>query len=190
MNPLKVRAARDRPTTKGLRLPFGARSSLGVTWQDRYRPSMNTSVTVALPDDEYLLLLGKLAYMVASLEWTLLGDLTSLRRRAPELPEVQALASKSSGRIAKLLGEAAPTVVDDDVRAYYELGSVNLKAAADIRNHALHARPATVDGVQMLYRWTSREDEQFPITKEWLGDSLTQLDRLIRAVNVARPAER
>lgn len=144
-------------------------------------------MTVALPDDEYLLLLGKLAYMVASLEWTLLGDLTGLRQGSPELPEVAVLAAKSTGRIAKRLVDAASSVAADDVRAYYAVGSANLKAAADLRNHALHARPATVDGLHMLYRWTTRKDEQFPITKQWLSDSINQLDGLIRAVALLRP---
>jgi len=142
----------------------------------------------ALPGPEYLELVGRLAYTTAGLEWLLLGDLPRLQARAPELPDVGSLATKSSGRIASKLQSAVAVVTDGNIKRYYEQGAAALARAAEIRNHVLHARPATVDGDQRLYRWTERPDEQFAITSEWLQAALDELLALIRRVDSLRPA--
>ena len=144
---------------------------------------------VALPERPYLELVGRLAYTVASLEWTLLGDVSRLEAREPELPDVGALATKSSGRIASELASVATDATNADVQGYYAEGAKALTRAAEIRNHVLHARPATVDGKQRLYRWTERPGEQFVITTEWLEAAIAELSALIRGVDALRPAD-
>ena len=114
---------------------------------------MARSVRVALPEDDYLVLVGQVAYMVSSLEWTILGDLPGLAQYLPADLTTSALAGKSTGQIARVLSKAAKQIGDDDVRAYVEEAGRLLGDGAEKRNDMLHARPATIGDDQRLYRW-------------------------------------
>lgn len=59
---------------------------------------MARDVRVALPEDDYLVLVGQVAYMVSSLEWTILGDLPGLAQYLPTGLNTAALAGKTTGR--------------------------------------------------------------------------------------------
>jgi hypothetical protein len=58
---------------------------------------MSRNARVALPEAEYLVLIGRVAYMVSSLEWTIPGDLPGLAQYLPTELTASALAGKSAG---------------------------------------------------------------------------------------------
>lgn len=152
---------------------------------------MARSARVALPEDEYLTLVGQVAYMVSSLEWTILGDLPGLRQHLPPDLTTTALAGKSTGQIAGVFAKAASAVTDDDVRAYVEQAGRLLGEASEMRNDMLHARPATVGEDQRLYRWKPDDwrgqARTFVIDLAWLNRTIDQLSEASRALGGVRP---
>jgi hypothetical protein len=146
---------------------------------------MARTARVALPEPDYLALIGQVAYMVSSLEWTILGDLPGLAQYLPPDLTASALAGKSTGQIAGMLSKAVGAIGDDDVRAYVvEAGRV-LGEAATMRNDILHARPATIGGEQRLYRW--KPGRAFPIDTAWLNSTIDQLSKRSTALDRRRP---
>ena len=81
---------------------------------------MARDVRVALPEDDYLVLVGQVAYMVSSLEWTILGDLPGLAQYLPPDLNTAALAGKTTGMIGHALASAVDRIDDDEVRTYVE----------------------------------------------------------------------
>lgn len=143
----------------------------------------------ASPGDEYLKALGELAYAVSSIEWTLLGDLHGLSAHLPPEMTTQNLAGRTTGAIATAFQKALPKIHDVETHHYIKTGTDALRRASTIRNHVLHARPATVDGRQVLYRWVIDDrhgTHAFPITDEWLTEALTELASLASKVSDAR----
>lgn len=129
----------------------------------------------AYPDDPYLAQVGRLAYAVSGLEWSVLGDLSGHAAVLPPALSVGALAGKSTGRIADTIKRHLNDVRDKDVQAWLREGANALDAVSDIRNHVLHARPATINGQQRLYRWREANDA-FPITDQWLDCELDRIE--------------
>lgn len=146
---------------------------------------MARSARVALPEDDYLTLIGQVAYMVSSLEWTILGDLPGLAQYLPPDLTTSALAGKSTGQIAGTLSKAAGAIGDDDVRAYIEEAGRVLGEAATMRNDVLHARPATIGGEQRLYRW--KPGRAFAIDTAWLNSTIDKLSAASSALDRRRP---
>lgn len=141
------------------------------------------------PGDDYLKALGELAYAVASIEWTLLGDLDRLSGQLPPEMTAKNLAGRTTGAIATRFQKALPRITDVRTHHYIKTGMEALRRASTIRNHVLHARPATVGDRQVLYRWVIDERHgahAFPITEEWLMKALTELASLADRVNSAR----
>lgn len=152
---------------------------------------MSRQTRVSLPDDDYLLLVGQMAYMVGSLEGTILVDLPGLAQHLPADLNPSALAGKTTGKLAKALSKAAVSITNDDVRAYVELAASILDGVSSRRNDLLHARPATVEGEQRLYRWKA-DDHQgphlaFAISTDWLEAEIDRLSEAAVALNAARP---
>jgi hypothetical protein len=146
---------------------------------------------IALPEDDYLLLIGQVVYTVSSLEWTILGDLPGLAQYLPADLTTSGLAGKTTGQIGGALGKAVDKIGDDDVRAYVELAGQLLCEASDLRNDLLHARPATVDENQRLYRW-KMADRRGPhralvIDTAWLERAIDKLSASAVALNDIRP---
>ncbi|KAA1430443.1 hypothetical protein [Mycolicibacter arupensis] len=146
---------------------------------------------VALPEDDYVLLIGQLAYTVSYLEWIILGDLPGLAQHVPASLTVSALAGKSTGQIAGALAKAAPNIGDDAVRAYVECAGRLLGEAANVRNDVLHARPATSpDHRQRLYRWRpatgQKRHSAFFIDTAWLERAIDQLSEAVSALSASR----
>jgi hypothetical protein len=123
----------------------------------------------AYPDDPYLTQIGRLAYAVSGLEWSVLGDLPRHAAVLPPALNVGALAGQTTGRIARAIQQHLHDVQDQDVQAWLKESASALLVVSDIRNHVLHARPATLDGQQRLYRWRQGRDS-FPITDQWLEE--------------------
>ena len=149
---------------------------------------------VALPEDEYLVLIGQVAYMVSSLEWTILGDLPGLAQYLPTDLTTSALAGKSTGQIAGALSKAAGEISDDVVRAYIELVGRVLGEAAEMRNDMLHARPATIGEDQRLYRWKPTDwrgaGRAFVIDTAWLNSTIDKLSAASAALGNIRPTHK
>lgn len=148
---------------------------------------MARNTPVALPEDEYVLLIGQLAYMVSYLEWIIMGDLPRLAHQVPASLTVEALAGKSTGQIAGALAKAAPAIGDDAVRAYVECAGRVLGEAAERRNDVLHARPATSpDRRQRLYRWKPADGRgaarTFFIDTAWLERAIDELSEAVSAL--------
>jgi hypothetical protein len=123
------------------------------------------------------------------MEWTLLGDLHGLAKHLPPELTTQNLAGKTTGSIANAFQKALPHITHEGTHEFIHTGVKALRRASTIRNHVLHARPATIDGRQMLYRWvidSKHGTHTFPITNEWLSDALQELAALSAEVNAAR----
>lgn len=152
---------------------------------------MARSAQVALPEDDYLTLIGQVAYMVSSLEWTILGDLPGLEQHLPADLTTSALAGKSTGQIAWALTRAGGEIGDDDVRAYVEEAGRVLGEAAERRNDMLHARPATIGEDQRLYRWKPADrrgpGRAFAIDISWLNGTIDELSKASTALGNVRP---
>lgn len=154
-------------------------------------PAVSRQTRVSLPDDDYLLLVGQMAYMVGSLEGTILFDLPGLAQHLPADLNPNALAGKTTGALAGALTKAAPSITNDDVRAYVELAANILKGVSSRRNDLLHARPATVDGEQRLNRWKAADHRgphrAFAISTGWLETEIDRLSEAAVALDAARP---
>lgn len=153
--------------------------------------AMARNSTVALPEDDYLGLVGQVAYMVSSLEWTILGDLPGLAPYLPAELNTSALAGKSTGQIAGALSKAVDQISDVDVRAYVELAGRLLGEATELRNDMLHARPATIGKHQRLYRWKPTDwrgaGRAFVIDVAWLNSTIDKLSAASSALSEVRP---
>lgn len=146
----------------------------------RKGPTLARRELIALPDDEYLRLIGSAAYKVGYLEWIPLGDLTRLAEHLPKGLTVAALAGKTTGQIASALTKASPSIADEPTRRYLAVAGELLAKASAARNDLLHARPATTDEGQRLDRWKA-DDHRGPhvakvITTAWLEELNTNLD--------------
>jgi hypothetical protein len=145
-------------------------------------------VTVPYPDDEYVLKIGRLCYAVSYLEWGFLGDLPDLAERLPSGFEVDKLAGKTTGTLAGLAAAASKESSDPEITRWLSVAAEQLKAVAELRNHALHARPATIKEKQRLYRW--RVGDAFAVTDEWLDEAIVEVERanrLLGEVRILRP---
>jgi hypothetical protein len=131
----------------------------------------------ALPEAEYLTRIGQIAYQVSSMEWCILGDLGLLAEAIPDHLSVGELAGRTTGEIAGRLSRAAQEITSEPVKDYVRAAAEALEDARVRRNHVLHARAATIDGHQRLYRWRLRPGDQFPITIAWLNEQIEALNQ-------------
>lgn len=151
-----------------------------------------TRSLVALPDNEYLERIGEVAYTVASMEWTILGDLLRLSSRLPEGLTLNRLEPKTTAEIAKDVKNAAKTADDVEIKNYLVAVYRGLFEASEIRNNLLHARPATnPQQGQRLYRSETHNSQttgrRFWIDGEWFDDAISKLNNNLRAVEHVRP---
>ena len=146
------------------------------------------SMSVALPEPEYLQRIGEVAYAASSLEWTLLGDLNRLSDRLPGDFSLDALEQKTMGRISSMTKQAAEQCADPEVRYYLETTARALDVVKGVRNDVLHARPATMSPgeKQRLYR-LGANGRRFWVDDEWLDRKMEEVDQAIKDVNAARP---
>lgn len=144
---------------------------------------------IALPEPQYLESIGRYAYAVSSLEWSILGGIPHLEG-LPAALTVDVLAPKTTGGIGHALLRHAPDVNDSATREWLEAGGRALVELAETRNALLHARPATVEGKQRLFRWLP--GTAFAITDEWLAAQERNFEALadqVRRLRVYRPTD-
>ena len=125
-------------------------------------------------DPEYVAKLGRFIYAVTYLEWSLLGDLSSI----PDLPAVlslQELAGCTTGGIARRVTDNIAAVTDPRASPFLATAANHLREVAVMRNDVLHARPATVDGKQRLYRWLP--GRSFAVSDAWLDEQIADVER-------------
>lgn len=136
---------------------------------------------IAFPEHEYLTEIGKLAYAVSYLEWSVLGDLPHIKTLLGGKALLVKLAGRTTGQIANELTRAAAAVTDARTHEWLVAGAKHLAAVADLRNSVLHARPATINGKQRLYRWApDRAPSAFAVTTEKLRDMTADVSRRCR----------
>ena len=89
-----------------------------------------------------LTLIDKLAYAVSYVEGLFLFDLETLSGLPPEL-SAASLAGATTGQIPRGIDRHIGMVSDSAVVRYLETSWSALYELSDLRNHMLHARPAT-----------------------------------------------
>ncbi|MDY0914487.1 hypothetical protein [Rathayibacter festucae] len=147
---------------------------------------------VALPEPEYLVRIGEIAYTASSMEWTILGDLHRLQSTLPANLTLAELEPWETSRIARKLKDEVPNVTDVGTRDYLTAVYRALFTAGEIRNDVLHARPATTtDGSQRLNRaeMVNRlaTGHRFWIDDAWLDAAIIRLNDAIDDVEKTRP---
>ncbi|MFL0424203.1 hypothetical protein ACH0AC_00255 [Micrococcus luteus] len=147
---------------------------------------------VALPEPEYLVRVGELAYAVSSLEWTMLGDLHHLAPGLPEGLTLSDLEARTTGGIARRLRQYAEQMPPGPLQIYLATAAEALATVAGLRNDVLHARPATHPAQgQRLYRAASEglqtTGRRFWIDDAWMDQAMARLNEQVRAVNAVRP---
>lgn len=137
-----------------------------------------------LPDTEYLIRIGEIAYAVSLLEWTLIGDLYQYGGDLPGSLLPSQLEALTTGSIGKKASNAAKNMQPGPLRDYVKTCGQALKEVAGFRNDILHARPAThPDQDQRLNRASvKREGGKFVLDgrRFWIDDDYLeeQIDRL------------
>jgi hypothetical protein len=143
--------------------------------------------TFASPGDEYLVRIGELVYRISSLEGQLIWDIPRLSRALPDSFGTGELLTSTTRGIGQRLLDVAPKATDERVRDYLKFGGFALRTAGELRNHILHARPATdEDNNQRLHRNTG--SKWFWIDDEYLDFALDQIADLVTQVNQERPS--
>lgn len=167
-------------------------SVLGLELQLVEQSKRRTRTRVALPDDDYLIRIGEVAYSVSSLEWTLLGDLHRLSVRLPKGFTLKELEPLTTGTIAARTRRAAEDTEDSEIKAYLAAAADALTTVSTLRNNMLHARPATrpvqdqrLNRAEVLKRQTT--GKRFWIDDEWFDRAIMALNAELDAVNAVRP---
>ncbi|WP_424638553.1 hypothetical protein [Embleya sp. AB8] len=144
-----------------------------------------------LPDDDYLLKIGRLTYSVTLVEGLVLAELSRLSGLPPGL-RPRKLAGRSAGAIGKALQDPGNVghVTDAGVREWLRTAGEELAAVARISHALLHSRPAEAGEERRLHRWPVEVGESFDITHVWLDSAQSTIDDAIRQVDRARLAGR
>lgn len=142
----------------------------------------------AYPDREYLLQLGRYIYAVSALEGLVLGELGS-RPGVPSELAAGKLAGRTMTKIADAIAKHLACVEHGDFRGWLQEAGNQLRITAEQRNHALHARPATLDEGQRLYRWrpTGPGRAAFGISSGWLATAIAEVEQRHEVLSGARP---
>ena len=140
---------------------------------------MKLKTIVPLPPEDYIYNIGLIAYSVGYLEWQLLGDLRG-KKDIPNEYKIENLCEKTTGGIATLFTkeELLSQVLDDNLRLRIKQFGEKLKNITKKRNHLLHARPATINNKQKLYRWTT--DNQIEIDARYLEEINNDIQEALR----------
>ncbi len=153
---------------------------------------MARDTQVGLPDDDYLSLVGQVAFMVSGLEGTVLHDLPTYADDLPPELTLEELAALPTGVIGRRLEKAVQKITRPDLKAYIEQAAQVLKDASLLRNDMLHARPAMPDGRLRLYRWLAADEKKdgraIVIESDWLDQTIDSLSELTDRLHKARNA--
>ncbi|MGW9212083.1 hypothetical protein ACWGR4_34580 [Embleya sp. NPDC055664] len=144
-----------------------------------------------LPDDDYLLKIGRLTYSVTLVEGLVLSELSRLTGLPPGL-RARKLTGRSAGAIGKALQDPGNIghVTDPAVREWLRVAGEELAAVARLSHALLHARPAEAGEEPRLHRWPAEVGESFDITHAWLDTAQSTVDDAIRQVDRSRVPSR
>jgi len=134
---------------------------------------------IPYPVNDYLLLIGRLAYAVTYMEGSVLFDLPRHRKRLPSALTAETLAGETTGTIARIIADNLSEVSDPALSTWLTAAAQHLDAAAKVRNPILQARPATVDG-QRLHRW--RPGQALSIDTQALRRDIADLENRCTAL--------
>ena len=140
----------------------------------------------AYPEKEYLESIGRCAYGISSIEWLLLGDLPRLITESSAL-SIEKLNGLTTGQLATKVKSAVEEIPDPAIRAYIKACAEALATLSEKRNDILHARPATVNGQQRLFRWAPSRKKAHPITLEVLRELEALIELTSRNLHSIRP---
>jgi hypothetical protein len=124
------------------------------------------------------------ASAVTYLEGLVLYDLPRLDGYLPPAVTLERLAGRTTGQIGRLITGQAQRAIHPAVAVWSAVAGRLLSRAAEIRNPVLHARPATVDNQQQLFRWLP--DVQFPVTAERLLHGVVEIEDMVRELSGQR----
>jgi hypothetical protein len=130
-------------------------------------------------DPEYVAQLGRCVYSFLSVEWIVVDLILRYGN-----DKVRKMAPFGSGQIATGFAEAMRDR-DDPMGLASRYQDVVRR-----RNDILHARPATIEGKQRLFRWDPRRGELGPVTDDTLAGFLGDLERLARDLETERTSAR
>jgi hypothetical protein len=128
------------------------------------------------PSPEYVAKIGKLAYLVAQLEWLIIDDI----RLATTSIDAGGLHDKPTGAIGRALERVVPELTNrPNVQHFVATSARALLNVAARRNTVLHARPATRGSgeVRLLKLRVGKAGE---VNGTWIDD--VYLDKQISAV--------
>lgn len=147
---------------------------------------------VALPEASYLARIGEIAYTASSMEWTILGDLHRLAADLPGTLSLDQLEPEVTSGIASKIKAETINMTGGPTKDYLVAVYRALYKVAEIRNHVLHARPAThSSSTQRLMRAETANKHttgpRFWIDDEWLNGAIVKLNDLLTEINDRRP---
>ncbi|WP_424637504.1 hypothetical protein [Embleya sp. AB8] len=136
-----------------------------------------------LPDDEYLLQLGRVTYALSLLESVVRAEL----RQLPGLPAALAerkLAGKSIEALARAMTDPTNTgrVADPTTRDWLLGAGAELAAAARLHHAITHARAAGPGEEPRLHRRPDEQRDAVDITSTWLERARTDLDEALHQI--------
>jgi hypothetical protein len=142
-----------------------------------------------LPDEDYLLSLGRLSYSLARLESVSLDELAQLPGLPPALAP-RKLAGKSVEAIARALADPANTgkVADSTTRDRLRATGEELATAARLRHAIIHARAAHEGEEIRLHRRSGDQANAADITTAWLERAQADVDDALRQILRTRSA--
>ena len=147
---------------------------------------------IPFPTDSYMRALAEAIYAVAYLEGLIRYDLYWLEP-PPKCLDVGDISWDTMGKFAKKVRCVSENEGDPEKRVWLQACVSALEEIRPLRDQVVHSTPATMQGAQVLNRWTATKDkrnqESFPITEEFLTDFRDLVCKHIERINHVRLAE-
>lgn len=144
---------------------------------------------IPFPTDSYMRALAEAIYAVAYLEGLIRFDLYRLDPPANGL-DAWSTSRDTLGEFAHKIECEAQRQTKEKKKMWLEACASALKEVYPMRNQVLHSAPATIQGAQMLNRWTgttsTKKQEALPITEEFLTGLRDIAFKHVKIVNDVR----
>ena len=147
---------------------------------------------ITFPADSYMRALAEATYTVLYLEGLIRYDLYRLNPPPPDL-DIWQIARDTMGSLSRKIGKHSSVESDPQKQKWLKACDEALDELTSMRNAMIHSFPATIDGTQVLNRWTARTatqpQEAFPITEQGLNDLRERAYSHITKINKVRLPE-